>query len=334
MMRETDDDGIDDFVGFYSAEGFWVGDRVDVLDVENEYRLAGIVPEISVWHDAERFSAAVCVDGLMLLHVRELAATVPAMGDPTQFEAGVRWWGEHINYANAMQICLESESIAHAPKSSEIVSAAVLQAETVRVGFQEGRPVRRVLSMGPSVIATRFEAANWSREKGSPPVEAISTGWTNWNVVPEAVVVSGLAKFERVGSDPVLVTRLSFVAKAKSAYGRNDFTVAFTLLWFVIESAAKDLLAQSVPGKSAAKSGSHQSVLGVVAELKSAGVISDNLFSLLEHCRKLRNRMMHQSESTVCMPSDCRLAADAAVDLAVRDASLGIRTKWLCGVEF
>lgn len=333
-MRETEEYGIDDFVGFYSAEGFWVGERVDVLDVENEYRLAGIVPEISVWHDAERFSAAVCVDGLMLLHVRELAAMIPAMGDPVQFEASIRWWGEHIDYANAMQICLESESIAHTPKSSEIVSAAVWQAETVRVGFQDGMPVRRALSMGASMIATRFEAANWSREEGNPPVEAISTGWTNWNVVPEDVIVSGLAKFERVCSDSVLVRRLSYVAKAKSAFGRNDFVVAFTLLWFVIESAAKDLLAQSVPGKSAVKSGRHQKFHDIVAELKFAGAISDNLFSLLEHCRKLRNRMMHQSESTVCMPSDCRLAADAAVTLAVRDASLDIQTKWLCGVEF
>jgi len=333
-MGGKNDDGIDNFIGFYSAEGFWVDERIDVLDIKNEYRLAGIVPEISVWLDAEHFSAAVCVDGLMLLHVRELAATVPTMGDPAQFDAGVRWWDEHIHYANAMQICLESESIAHEPNSSEIMTAAVWQTETVRVGFQGRNPVRRAMSIGPSVIATRFEAANWSRGEGTAPVEAISTGWTNWNVVPEDVVVSGLTKFEQVCTDPVLVKRLSFVAKAKSAYGRNDFAVAFTLLWFVIESAAKDMLAQSIPSKFAAKSRSHQSIHVVFAELKSEGSISDNLFALLENCRKLRNRMMHQSESTVCMPSDCRMAADAAVAIAVRKASLGIRMKWQCGVEF
>jgi hypothetical protein len=333
-MMETDDGGIEDFVGFYTAEGFWVGERLDALDVENVPRLAGVVPEISVWHDAERFSAAVCVDGLMLLHVRELAETIPSMGDPAQFEAGIRWWDEHVDYANAMQICLESETIANAPISSEIMATAVWQAETVRVGFRAGRPVRRVLSNGSSVIATRFEAANWSQGTASPPVEAISTGWSNWNVVPKDVVVSGLAKFERVCSNTVLVRRLSFVVKSKSAYCRNDFPVAFTLLWFVIESAAKDLLVQSVPGNSATKSVGHQSIRDVVAELKSMGLISDSLFSLLEYCRKLRNRMMHQSESTACMPSDCRLAAQVALDLAVRNAALEVQTKWQCGVEF
>lgn len=333
-MLETGDVGINDFVGFYTAEGFWVGERLDSLDAGNMSRLGGIVPEISVWHDAERFSAAVCVDGLMLLHVRKLAETVPAMGDPTQFEAGIRWWDEHVDYANAMQICLESESIAHGPTSSEIMATAVWQAETVRIGFQAEKPVRRALSIGPSVISTRFEAANWSNEAGGLPVEAISTGWSNWNIVPKEVVVSGLEKFERVCSNATVVKRLSFVVKSKSAFCRNDFPVAFTLLWFVIESAAKDLLAQSAPGKSATKSVGHQRVHDVIAALKSMGLVSDRLFSLLEHCRKLRNRMMHQAESTVCMPSDCRLAAEAALDLAVRNTALVIRTKWQCGVEF
>lgn len=77
-MLDFQDNWVEDFIGFYSAEGFWVDERIDLFDEENSRRLVGIVPEISVRMDSEKFSAAVCVDGLMLLRIKHLAANMPS----------------------------------------------------------------------------------------------------------------------------------------------------------------------------------------------------------------------------------------------------------------
>lgn len=335
-MFDFRDDGIEDLVGFYSTEGFWVGERVDLWEGDDADRLAGVVPEISVRSDCERFSAAICVDGLMLLRMRHLAASRPGMGDPRQIAASVRWWEEHVDYANAMQLLMESESIM-CPDSGEVIASAVTVAETCRVGFDGGRPIRRSQSGGRSLVSVRHETANWLRggRKGTPPMEAISSGWSTWLVVTEESVISMLGKFEIASADPTLVRRLSFIARAKSAYARNDFQVAFTLLWFVIESAAKDLRSSVGGGNGSNRRGGFASIGSIFAELRAEGVIGDELFSRLDDLRgRVRNRLMHESDSASCLPEDCMSAAGGAVDLSVRDAPLDIRTKWAYGVEF
>jgi hypothetical protein len=331
-MLDFRDDGVEDFIGFYSSEGFWVDKRIDLFDEENSYRLTGIIPEISVRMDSERFSAMVCVDGLMLLRIRHLAANMPRISDPRRFEEAVRWWEEHVDYANALQFFIESESIK-CPESGEAVLSALSLHETCRVGFVGEMPVRQNHSEGRSLVAARYAAANWIRagRVGHPPMEAVSFGVANWTVLSERSVITALEKFEKAVANPCLVKQLSFIAKAKTAYARNDFPVAFTLLWFVIESAAKEILANSLGSKDAR----HKSANGVFLDLKAECLISEDQFERLDDLRKrVRNKLIHESGSATCLPSDCVAASQAALDLAVRDQSFGIVAKWSSGVEF
>lgn len=147
----------------------------------------------------------------------------------------------------------------------------------------------------------------------------------------ERSIITALDKFEKAVADPCLVQQLSFIAKAKTAYARNDFPVAFTLLWFVIESAAKEILANSLGSKGE----SHKRANSVFLDLKAECLISEEQFERLDDLRRrVRNKLMHESGSAACLPSDCVAASQAALDLAVRDPSFGITVKWSSGVEF
>lgn len=323
-------DDIETFVGFYSADGFWVGESIDLIDSRAATRLAGIVPEIVVQISEEKFKAAVCVDGLILLRIEHLANTVPNAGDALQFNESVKWWDEHLDYANALLLCLESESIK-CPRSSEALASAVTIDETCRVGFVDGCAVNRNQSRGRSMVSLNFELALWiaGGRKGPEPWRATTDGLA-LAVVSQEAIRSALKQFKLIVENAELVKWLSFMAKAKSAYQNNDYRVSFTLLWFVIESAAKSLWI----GLSRSEK-RNPTMDAITRELHKRNLISNETRDLVDRLRKgIRNRLMHEPASTVCLPEDCQSAARAAIDLAVRNPEIGLVQRWGTGVAF
>ncbi len=326
-----------DFVGFYPENGFWIENRIDILDEENSRRLAGIIPEMVFKVDSERFSAVVCIDGLMLLRMNHLATTMPNMSDPTQFEASVRWWDEHVDYANAMQLCLELESIKCA-QSGKIRASDVIIANTCRVGFSGGLPIRKVLSNGRSLMSARAATANWINfgRAGPPPMEAISLGWSSWIVVSERSIGNALSQFEKACADKTLIKYLSFIVKAKTAHSRNDFSGGIYTPMVRNRICGEELWTNLNPAMKykSDKDRRYPTISNIFHELKSAGKISETLFLQLNLCKRARNKLMHESQSAICLPSDCISAANAATGLALREFSPSIEMPWSCSVEF
>ncbi|APW42922.1 hypothetical protein [Rhodoferax saidenbachensis] len=327
-MLEFRNEEIEDFVGFCTDKGFWVGERIDVFDKENGWRLSGMVPEIAICMESEQFTALICIDGLILLRVKELSASMPNMSDTHR---AVQWWEEHIDYINALLVFMESES-NKCTQSGNIELSSISIDKTCRVGIQGGRPVRRVHIGEISRVRARQQASGWlvgGDEKTMPSVEW--TGWDNCTVVSENAIEAGLTQFEHAISNPTLIKRLSFIAQAKSAFTRNDFRSSFILLWFVIEAAVKDML---LLGGETIDS-NQPSISSVLRRLKTRGLMSAELFSELDDLRKrVRNKLMHESQTATCLPSDCMIAAGAVITLVQPDLATAIDLRWSFSVAF
>ncbi|MEN5264738.1 hypothetical protein [Stenotrophomonas sp. TWI587] len=98
------------FIGFYMGEGFWVDRPIDFNDPQHDHRLSGIIPAIIMSYRDDAFELHACVDGLLLLRINHLATAVPDMSNPSLLETSVLWWREHLDFANALQLLIESES--------------------------------------------------------------------------------------------------------------------------------------------------------------------------------------------------------------------------------
>lgn len=323
-------DDSEKFIGFYTADGYWVDEVIDFRDRDSSAKMLGIVPQIVAWEANDRFKAAVCVDGLMLLRMNHLAETAPDMGNAGTFKESITWLDELFDYANVMQLCIESEAIK-CGKSAEVLAAAVLNSETCTVGFINGQPVNRAHQSSRSVSCARYEVASWiaGGMEGPAPLEATSSGWATWQVISKDAVKAALKKFSDVSKDPVLVKWLSFMAKAKTAYANNDYRVSFTLLWFVIESAAKVLWRDQ--GTKASRNANMASITKGLQEL---GKISEDLLVRLDRTRDIRNKLVHEPGLTFVLPEQCLEAAGAAMDLTGRGQALGFIFKWESSARF
>ncbi|HCF2282194.1 hypothetical protein KUC58_07095 [Pseudomonas aeruginosa] len=173
----------------------------------------------------------------MLLHVNHLANSRPNMGDPDQMNEAVAWWDEHMDYANAMQLYIESESIRY-PKSGDISFSAVSIANTCRVGIKNGIPVRKAHTNRMSLMAARCIYPE--KSKTDETHHAIGT-WSTYTKVKKQAIYTALQRFELAVDDPTFIKRLGFMARAKTSYRDNDFRGSFIMIWFVIESIVKEI---------------------------------------------------------------------------------------------
>ncbi|EPS9197336.1 hypothetical protein ACFK0I_27740, partial [Pseudomonas aeruginosa] len=74
----------------------------------------------------------------------------------------------------------------------------------------------------------------------------------------------------------------------------------------------------------------------MLTEIERNELLDTALLSTLHDLRqRVRNKLAHQSEIAVCMPSDCFQAADCATKLlGVSNAAMNLTFKWQCGVQF
>lgn len=98
------------FIGFYMGDGFWVDRPIDFNDPQHDHRLSGIIPAIIMSYRDDAFELHVCVDGLLLLRINHLATALPDMSNPSLLETSVLWWRGRLDFANALQLLIESES--------------------------------------------------------------------------------------------------------------------------------------------------------------------------------------------------------------------------------
>lgn len=321
---------MDTFVGFYTSEGFWVDEAIDPYNLQDAHRLTGIIPEITVQTKNDTFSALVCIDGLVLLRMEHLATSTPNMGDPSKLNESIEWWDEHLDFANTLLLLIESESLK-CTISQEAIADALSISDTCRVGFLDGSAVNRRDPQRWSPLRARRDLAAWI-------AGGMKTSLTNnetiddlklWRVIKKSVILDALDRFTFVSKDADLVKRLSFIAKAKSAYKNNDYKVSFTLLWFVIESSLKALA-----GPRSQTSKRPISASEAVNELRQAGLIPADMADLVDVLRKRRNQLVHEPGSTVFHPHDCMQAAHAATQLATGTANIDLMMKWETGVQF
>lgn len=319
---------IEDFIGFYDEVGFWVEDFIDVDCQEWQQSLSGIIPTPAVIYKSAKFSAIVCVDGLMLLHVNHLASSRPNMGDPDKMNEAVTWWDEHMDYANVMQLYIESESI-RCPESGDISFSAVSIANTCRVGIKNGIPVRKTHTNRMSLMAARctYPVSSFTDETHY----AIGT-WSTYTKVKKQAIHTAFQRFELAVDDPIFIKRLGFMARAKASYKDNDFRGSFIMIWFVIESIVKEIWSKKswVPGTKS------KTVYEMLIEIEKSALLDTALLSTLHDLRqRVRNKLAHQSETAICMPSDCFQAADCATKLlGVSSTAMDLTFKWQFGVQF
>ena len=322
------DEGIEDFVGFYDGEGFWVESHIDVDCPEGRRALAGIMPAPAVWYQAEKFSAIVCIDGLMLLHVNHLARTRPNMGDPDKMNEAVAWWDEHMDYANVMQLYIASESI-RCPDSGEVSFSAVSMANTCRVGVKNGVPVRKNHTNRMSLMTARI--ASLAVQQIDETHHMIGT-WSAYAKVKKQAILKALERFDLAVNDPVFIKRLGFIARAKTSYRDHDFRGAFIMIWFVIESIIKEMWLEMVWVSGPRTQPAYKMLVG----LEKRSLIDTELFFAINDLRnRVRNNLAHESDTAVCMPGDCFQAAGCAIKLlGVNNPAMDLTIKWHYGVQF
>ena len=320
---------MDFYVGFYGAHPFWVGNRIDVYDPEQAKRLRGIIPDVVVKLETERFKAAICVNGLMLLRVEHLAQSIPPIGDPTQFQQSALWMDEHLDYANAMQLCVESESIK-CPASYEVLSTATRAKEICKVGMIGGAAVNVSFEHERSQAVVMHELSAWTATDAKSPSPLEVNGWRlPHEFIGIEAAQRALENFSIIARDGQQVRWLSYLVKAKTAYADNDYRMSFVLSWFVIESSVRWLWKTITSGKQKPPKAEL-----TIAALCIEGVISEQTKLCLTRLRQLRNKLMHEPAETICQPDECKAAGQAVLDLALRNSNIALISCWRSGVQF
>ncbi|MCC4610023.1 hypothetical protein [Xanthomonas campestris] len=311
------------FVGFYTHGGFWPVTTNQPYGFKDLSGLIGLAPEVALEIDAPEIQVKVCVDGLVLLRISHLDRSRPDMSDPHMLQQSVVWWASHLDYAHTLQLCLESASIA-CDRSSEIQVAALTPSETCRIVFQNGVAISRVNSRNASTLDTRQRALARAQSLGDPLASALDPDWEAWRRVSYEAITSAFELFKIIFPDPNLVKRLAMIVQAQAAFARCDYKISFVLLWFVIESATREIA--SLPPKS------HLSQS--INYLRNSCSFSTTTLNELDALRKHRNNLMHEPGDTVCTPTQCVRAGQTALDVSMYGRDSKFFTKWVTGTEF
>ncbi|WP_329835441.1 hypothetical protein [Stenotrophomonas geniculata] len=322
-------DQMDFHLGFHSAYPFWLGQRVNIYDPEQNQCLLGIIPEVKACLQTERFNAAICVNGLMLLNLRHLSQTAPDMGISGDFDQSAIWMDRHLDYANALQLCLESESIKH-PDSYEVSATATRAKEICKVGFLDGRPVNVSFGTARTLTTVMHALSGWVAGGALAPSPLEAPGWRiPHEVVHVEAARFALQKFALIARNEHRVIWLSYLLKAKTAYSDNDYRMSFVLSWFVIESSLRWHWMMKNPG-----SAESPKTWKLIDDLCAGKLICDQHKRALTSLRKLRNELMHNPADTVCQPIQCYEAGQIACDLALLGTDVDLVTSWRTKVQF
>ncbi|MBV2182686.1 MAG: hypothetical protein KUL86_15835 [Castellaniella sp.] len=138
-----------------------------------------------------------------------------------------------------------------------------------------------------------------------------------------------LENFSIVARGEQQVRWLSYLVKAKTAYADNDYRMSFVLSWFIIESSVRWLWKTIAPEKQKKLTAEL-----MIATLCTEGVISEQTKLCLTHLRQLRNDLMHEPAETICQPDECKVAGQAALDLALKNSDVTLISCWRSGVQF
>jgi len=321
---------MDFYIGFYGAHPFWVGNHIDIYDREQAELFRGIIPNFSVKLENEYFKAAICVNGLMLLRIEHLARIVPYIADPTQYNLSAHWMDKYLDYANTMQICVESESIK-CINSHEIQSTVTRANDICKIGMLNGTPCSSSFNhkYGQSQSVVMNELKIWITKNAIWPSPLEVNGWRlPHEFISIEAAKNALETFSIIAKDEQQVRFLSYLAKAKAAYAENDYRMSLILSWFVIESSVQWLFNASAPGKK------KPSTAQMIDFLRTEGVISEESKLCLHHLRLLRNALMHEPVETVCPPDECIKAGQVAIALAVKNSDITLVSSWRSSVQF
>jgi hypothetical protein len=324
---------VENFVGFYMKKGFWVEKRLDLDRYSDARKMCGPSGEIAYTYECASFKLAVTIEGMLLLHHRGLAASMPPMGDVNYFNDALLWWEQFIDYAYALQAIIESSTIRlEAP--CEVNAAEILPDNTSTIGLAGWSPVSGNRN-GNRVIAEEFRDlssyTDFVFRHGRVPQHYQFSAYS-WPEMQRRTLEHAVTRFEYVVNKPKLLKWLAFVVRAKVSYGKNDFTMSFLHSWFVIESACKNLYDTSLTegGLRSAK----MTMAKISKALETIGILSPAFVVALDEVRDVRNRLVHEPDRTNCTSDECKRAGQLAIDLATHGHELDLILNWHCGVRF
>lgn len=324
---------VENFVGFYMKKGFWVEKRLDLDRYSDARKMCGPSGEIAYTYECASFKLAVTIEGMLLLHHRCLAASMPPMGDVNYFNDALLWWEQFIDYAYALQAIIESSTIRlEAP--CEVNAAEILPDNTSTIGLAGWSPVSGNRN-GNRIIAEEFRDlssyTDFVFRHGRVPQHYQFSAYS-WPEVQRRTLEHAVTRFEYVVNKPKLLKWLAFVVRAKVSYGKNDFAMSFLHSWFVIESACKNLYDTSLTdgGPRSAK----MTMAKISKALETIGILSPAFVVALDEVRDVRNRLVHEPDRTNCTSDECKRAGQLAIDLATHGHELDLILNWHCGVRF
>lgn len=328
-----DMENIADFVGFYMKTGFWVERRLDLNSYRDALRLCGPSAEIAYTYECVTFKVAITIEGMVMLHHRELAAAIPPMGDVEYFQDALVWWDSLLDYAYALQALLESATI-RLEGPCEVNATEIIPDNTATIGMAGWSPVSSNAD-GNRVIGEEFRDlnryVNFVGLHGRIPQHFDFSPYA-WPEIKCSTLNRAIEQFEYVVAHPKLLKWVAFIIRAKVAYSKNDFSMSLIHSWFIIESACKHLYESDFP--DAGLRSSRLSVAEISKILEERGRFSRVFVETLDKIRRLRNRLVHEPDCTRCSPEECRIAGQLAVDLATYEHELELVLNWHCGVRF
>ncbi|MYM83345.1 hypothetical protein GTP44_15455 [Duganella sp. FT50W] len=325
---------IHDFIGFYMQTGFWIGSCPDLSLYDEARRFTGMCAEIGYAYDCPAFMVAITIDGMVLLHHKEMASNVPQMGDPTQIEKALSWWDEFLDYAYALQAIIESETMRVAAPFG-IAASEVAPDYTSTIGMIDWFPVRRNWESGRVINEQLRDLEHYIRyvsKHGEVPSEITFSPYS-WPKVKVSTLDSAMRNFEYICAHPRVLKWLAFVTRSKVAYSKNDFAMSLLQSWFVIESVCNQLYDDSphihVRGNRKNVKAKH-----IIDLLSQDGKLAAATAHDLHEVRKVRNGLVHSPETTRCSSRLAALAGNLASSLSMHGHPFGVDLLWQCGVRY
>lgn len=315
-------------IAFYTTPLFWAGEPLDLAKLDTLENLPDLMSEVVFSYDCESFILNVCKDGMLALHMRNLEAeqqafkTISVASDMMKCLVG--WWGRYLDYANCLNLLLDS-SIIEVEKNAFMELSEITNKDAMRMK-PDGMQPSSAHSLFFFLYLLRFpKAYGFEEPKGIP-------SFPNRFPVRKDVFDLTAKRFSEVGGDEKLVRGLSSVAKSVAEYKVENYRMSIVVSWFVIELNLlrkwKDFLEKRNKTnndgskrihndrKKRLKSRDYQ-ISVIIKKLELSGVLDCRLFCDIKTIRDYRNRIVHQDPDYDCEPRHCQLAIETALKLTL-----------------
>jgi hypothetical protein len=330
------------FVGFYSANPFWVGTKPNLdfsyltgNQIMNKDK--DLLTKVEYLWEKNGYELRFCKDGLVLLGLFDCIDLVKDLYEkakPKQSEEIFKW-SIYLNYLNAIYLLLDSAVIKEMNLAYFNQLREITDMDAFTITFEDGKIVGE--SVPHTSIASVYQMDRMSTFYNPSSYSRFLMRYE----LNEPVFKTVLSDFEKIYANYEHIKTLANITKSLSEFKIASFSTSLVLSWFVIESYLnlywdRFLEEKKKNGKGELRINKkrRKDVFGdtksypasvILNILEVSGYIETDIFNKIDDVRKYRNDIVHQNSKYVCTSHQCWEAFEIITYFVEKEMGLDLK---------